>query len=184
VRTTGEPAGAETELVRRLAGELKATPEWIWGGEQRHFEALERFELDLVVGGITDDTPWRDRIGMTGEFIKDRLTVGFPAATPPSNLKGLRVQVKSGEVAAAFLRKKGAVPIPVGELKSSEGPAAAPDWHLEAIGLTPTNEDFQKRKHIWGAPPGENAWIKRIEEFFDSQRGEVKGLLQREIRGR
>src|SRR5215213_6559465 len=47
IRTGGEPAGAEVELARRFAAELGATPEWFWGGEQKHLEALERFELDL-----------------------------------------------------------------------------------------------------------------------------------------
>jgi polar amino acid transport system substrate-binding protein len=53
IRTTGEPTGAEVELVRRFASELGATPEWYWGGEQQHMEALERFELEMVVGGLT-----------------------------------------------------------------------------------------------------------------------------------
>src|SRR5437870_4121058 len=66
VRTESEPAGAEVELVRRFAAELNATPEWHWGGEQRHMEALERFELDLVVGSVTDQTPWSKYVGLTG----------------------------------------------------------------------------------------------------------------------
>ena len=32
VRTAGEPAGAEVELVRRFAGRLGAQPQWFWGG--------------------------------------------------------------------------------------------------------------------------------------------------------
>jgi polar amino acid transport system substrate-binding protein len=184
VRTSGEPGGAEAELVRRMAAQLKATPEWVWGGEQQHFEALERFELDLVVGGLTDDTPWRNRVGLTGEYFKDRLTLGFPTSTPPSNLNSLRVQVKSGDAIASYLKKKNAVPISVGKMNPEDGAAAGPDWQLEALGFTPTNENFQTRKHVWGVPPGENAWLKRIEEFFDGQRSEIKGLLQKEVRGR
>src|SRR5689334_14967441 len=62
IRTDGEPAGAEVELVRRLARELDATPEWYWGNEQAQMEALKEFELDLVCGGLTDKTPWTKEI--------------------------------------------------------------------------------------------------------------------------
>jgi polar amino acid transport system substrate-binding protein len=68
VRTAGEPAGAEVELVRRFASELGATPEWYWGGEEQHLEALERFELDLVVVGLTDKTPWAQTVGLTRPY--------------------------------------------------------------------------------------------------------------------
>src|SRR3954463_13133167 len=52
VRTSGEPAGAEVELVRRLASELSATPEWHWGTENQHMQALKGFDLDLLVCGL------------------------------------------------------------------------------------------------------------------------------------
>src|SRR6476620_7058042 len=71
VRTAGEPAGVEPELVRRLAAELGATPEWHWGGEEQ-LEALEHYHLDLLVGGITKNTPWKNRIGLAGPYHEDR----------------------------------------------------------------------------------------------------------------
>src|SRR4051812_23710893 len=52
VRAASEPSGAEVQLIRDFADSLGATPDWFWGGEQEHFEALERFELDLVIGGL------------------------------------------------------------------------------------------------------------------------------------
>src|SRR4051812_2484546 len=63
IRTEGEPKGVEVELVRRFAAELGAKPEWHWGAEQKHMRAMEKFELDLVIGGLLDDTPWSDSIG-------------------------------------------------------------------------------------------------------------------------
>src|SRR5919199_5046023 len=76
VRTEGEPAGAEVALVRQFASELNASPEWYWGGEQQHMEALERFELDLVAGGLTDDTPWSKYVGLTSPYYENRIAVG------------------------------------------------------------------------------------------------------------
>ena len=40
IGTNGEPAGAEVEIIRRFANEPGAKPEWHWGSEQEHMEAL------------------------------------------------------------------------------------------------------------------------------------------------
>src|SRR4051812_7164279 len=69
IRRDGQPTGAEVELVKRLAAEVGTTPEWHWGGEQEQMEALEHFELDLLVGGITRDTEWRKKVGLTSAYL-------------------------------------------------------------------------------------------------------------------
>lgn len=179
VRTEGEPAGAEVELARRFASQLGATPEWYWGGEQQHMEALEHFELDLVIGGLTDQTPWQKRVGLTAPYFEDRITVGVPGSTqPPKDLKGLSVAARRGEMTLAYLRKEGATPVAVDDLSQTGGPVAGPDWKLEQLGLSATGIELHKEKHIMAIPPGENGWLKRLEEFLYGQRSEVKRLLQ------
>jgi polar amino acid transport system substrate-binding protein len=82
-------------------------------------------------------------------------------------------------VAAAYV-KKDAVPVEVADIRDASEPAALPDWRLEQLGLRPVGDELQSRKHVWAVPPGENGWIRWLEEFFDRQRGEVKGRLQKE----
>ncbi|WP_139415427.1 transporter substrate-binding domain-containing protein [Agromyces laixinhei] len=60
-----EPSGIEPRLVQRFADELNAEVEWTEGGESTLVSALERGELDIVIGGILDDTPWVDQAAMT-----------------------------------------------------------------------------------------------------------------------
>jgi polar amino acid transport system substrate-binding protein len=181
VRTAGEPAGVEVELVRRFAAELNATPEWHWGGEQRHMEALERFELDLVVGGVTKSTPWSKYVGLTGPYFEETYAVGFPAtAAPPKELKGVSVAVREGDPVAYYLAKEDAVPVRVADLKGAGGPAAAATWELEGLGLVPSDRELHAEKHVMAVAPGENGFLKRLEEFLSRQRPEVKGLLQKE----
>lgn len=82
----GEPTGAEVTLVRELAAELGATPEFHPGGETELFERLEKFELDLVVGGITDATPYAKHVGLTLHHTKREeagTTRSYVFATPP-----------------------------------------------------------------------------------------------------
>jgi len=103
VRTNGEPAGAEVELVRRFAAELGTTPEWHWGGEQQQMEALEHYQLDLLIGGFTSKTPWSKYVGLTSPYTE---------------------------------------------------------------------------KQVMATPPGENAFIKRLDEFLSGHRAEVENLLR------
>jgi polar amino acid transport system substrate-binding protein len=103
IRDGEEPRGIEGDLVRKLAEELGAKPEWRWGGEQAHMEALERFELDLVIGGITKQTPWKKAVGLTDSFYQ---------------------------------------------------------------------------KHVWVTAPGENAWIKMLDEFLSPRREEIAKAVE------
>jgi polar amino acid transport system substrate-binding protein len=183
VRTAGEPAGAEVELVREFARELGATPEWHWGGEQRHMEALEHYQLDLLVGGLTNDTPWSKYVGLTSPYFESRIVVGVPASAPTlKSVKGVRVATKSG--VAGYLESKGAVVLPVDDLSRAGGVVAAPEWQLEQMGLTRTEVELHAEKHVMAAPPGENGFIKRLDDFLYRRRADVKGLLQQGGAGR
>jgi polar amino acid transport system substrate-binding protein len=93
----GQPGGIEGDLVRKLAQELGARPDWHWAGEQG-LEQLERFQLDLVLGGMTEQTPWKKTVGLTDSYFE---------------------------------------------------------------------------KHVWATAPGENGWIKLLDEFLSRQRAEI-----------
>jgi membrane-bound lytic murein transglycosylase MltF len=62
------PGGTEAELVRQFAQTLHARIEWHNDTEQNLFERLEKNEIHLVIAGLTDETPWKDKIGMTRPY--------------------------------------------------------------------------------------------------------------------
>jgi len=181
VRTAGEPAGAEVELARRFAARFGARPQWFWGGEQQHMEALRRFELDLVVGGLDDRTPRAKTVGLTRPYFDERVAIGVPPSAPwPTRLAHVTIATEAGDETAGYLRKKDAEPQRVASLKGASGPVAAPDWRLERLGFVPPNLELLTRKHVMATPPGENGWLKLLGDFLYEQRGEIRGLLQRE----
>lgn len=65
VEPSGDPEGREPELLREFAAELDAELDWRVDSEEALVGALERGELDVVVGGFTDATPWTERVAMT-----------------------------------------------------------------------------------------------------------------------
>jgi polar amino acid transport system substrate-binding protein len=82
IQAGDEPNGTEVELIRRIAEELGAGIEWEPGGEMDLMIKLERREVDLVIGGLTSETPWKDRVGLTRPHT--RTSQGdFVLATPP-----------------------------------------------------------------------------------------------------
>jgi polar amino acid transport system substrate-binding protein len=72
--------GVEPTLVADLARELHARPEWRRGSESELLQALHERKLDIVVGGLTADSPWKRKVAFThpyegGEHAKHVLAV-------------------------------------------------------------------------------------------------------------
>ncbi len=61
----GTVTGPLAELVEEFAHRHDADVDWTTGSEESLVTALEERRLDIVVGGITADTPWVDRVGAT-----------------------------------------------------------------------------------------------------------------------
>lgn len=64
------PTGIEPAVVEEFARQLGADVRWYRGSETEVLTALEEFELDLVIGGLTDDTLWSDRVGLTQPYVE------------------------------------------------------------------------------------------------------------------
>jgi polar amino acid transport system substrate-binding protein len=68
----GEASGTEVDLVREFAGTLQAQVEWVVGGEQALIAALERGELQLVIGGFNSETPWTEKAAITKPYAETK----------------------------------------------------------------------------------------------------------------
>src|SRR5215204_4966044 len=181
----GRPGGVEVELVERFASELGARVEWVEGSEADLVAALELRELDLVVGGLTADTPWQAKAAITRSYATTRVVVAVPASQPlPGDLAGLRVAVQVGSDAAGILEDKtDAVPVRVPDVTQVKGSAVAVDeWLLDNLGLRDTGVHLSKAKHVMVTPLGENAFLVRLERFLIAHQAEVPALLDEAAR--
>ena len=169
--STSEPHGVEADLVREFAATLNARVTWTEGNLQDLQETLEHYELDLLVGGLDKRASSSTHVGFTRPYLKERLTLGHLSGLPaPSSLEGVEIAVEPHTLLAALVRKEGANPVP---FESSGGDVpqwlAASEWQLKARGYVPTEHVFRTREHVWAVPPGENAWLARIEGFLNSR---------------
>jgi polar amino acid transport system substrate-binding protein len=182
----GRPGGVEVELVERFARELGARVEWVDGSEADLIGALEVRELDLVVGGLTADTPWQRKAAITRSYATTRVVVAVPASQPPpDDIAGVRVAVEAGTDAAGILEEKtDAIPVRVPDVTQVKGSAVAIDeWLLADLDLRDTGVHLIKTKHVMATPLGENAFLVRLERFLIAHQGEVPALLDAEARG-
>jgi polar amino acid transport system substrate-binding protein len=182
IRTESEPAGAEAALIRDFATELGATPEWHWGGEEKLLTALKSAELDIVIGGLTISTPWTNRVGLTSEFYKENFDVGVPAAGDKlSGIRGVEVAVGRDRRLAGLVQDKGGVPVETPPAAAvNKQPLAGATWKLQALGLQASGVDLHTDRHVVAVPPGENHFIKRLDEFFSKRREQIPALLQQQ----
>lgn len=61
-------SGSEVDLVEGYAADRAAGVEWVQAGEEDLMNRLEHGELDMVIGGLTDKTPWTTRAGLTRPY--------------------------------------------------------------------------------------------------------------------
>ena len=59
------PTGTEVDLVRQYAETVSAHVTWTPGGEEDLVKQLKNGHLDLVIGGLTKDSPWDTEVGIT-----------------------------------------------------------------------------------------------------------------------
>ena len=65
----GRRSGVEVRLIEEFAAEWNAELEWHDGGEEALIGELHRGELDVVVGGLTEKTPWVDQAALTRPYV-------------------------------------------------------------------------------------------------------------------
>jgi len=63
-------SGPLVDLVQDFSATIHTEPEWTIASEETLVGLLEDGELDLLIGGFTDKSPWTDRAGMTRGYQK------------------------------------------------------------------------------------------------------------------
>ncbi len=62
------PSGREVQLVQQYATTLDAEVAWTADGEEELVDQLEHGQLDMMIGGLTDRTPWKKKVGLTRPY--------------------------------------------------------------------------------------------------------------------
>lgn len=168
--SSGEPGGVEAALITAFADELSLAVEWHWGSADSLFMALANYQLDIVVGGITDINPWQAEVAFTVPYYTSRALVGVPPSDPLiSDLDGMKVMVRQGSALVALVEDQGGIVVSMKTLAGADGPLAAEEWEIRGLGFQPTSIQLTNYNHVMAVPRGENALIMRLEKFLLQQ---------------
>jgi polar amino acid transport system substrate-binding protein len=83
----GERSGVEVRLIEEFAAERDADVDWQDGGEESLIGQLHRGELDVVVGGLTEKTPWSSHAALTRPYV----VVTGPEGSPEPHVMAARM---------------------------------------------------------------------------------------------
>lgn len=64
----GDVSGSLAELIEGLAATRHAHIVWTIGSEEQLVDRLEDGQLDLAIGGMTDSSPWSERVALTRPY--------------------------------------------------------------------------------------------------------------------
>lgn len=141
--------------------------EWHWGSGEVLFETLSHYELDVVIGGVTESNPWRQHVAFTVPYYSTHLVVGVPLSAPElTDVTDVIIAVQPESGLQALLQERGALVITQEDLAAVNGPVAAEEWRIVGLGLRPSEFRLRTVHHVMAAPSGENAWFMRLEDFL------------------
>jgi polar amino acid transport system substrate-binding protein len=78
-----EVTGIEPLLVADLARQLNSKIKPVYGSESLLLKSLHRGELDIVVGGFTEGSPWKREVAFTKPYHEDSHKEKHVIALPP-----------------------------------------------------------------------------------------------------
>ncbi|MEZ4869177.1 MAG: transporter substrate-binding domain-containing protein [Caldilineaceae bacterium] len=177
----GQPGGVEGTLITAFADDLGVDVDWHWGGSEELFEALTHYELDVVIGGVTASNPWKQELGFTIPYYTSHVIVGLPPTGPMlTDVHNVTVAMRPMSGLEDSLEDRGAVPVSREDLAQSDGPIAAEAWEVTNLGFRPTEIRLRTIKHVIAVPPGENAWLMRLENFLlqPTSESQITNLLR------
>jgi ABC-type amino acid transport substrate-binding protein len=103
--SSGPVTGSEVTLLEEFAESRDAEIDWVEGSEGVLADALREGDIDVAIGGFTDDTPWTEKAAVSAAYREVRNDRGvMEKHVVLSRLGENRLLVELEE----FLRKNGA----------------------------------------------------------------------------
>lgn len=91
----GERSGVEVRLVEGFAADIAADIEWHDGGEEALMERLHAGGLDVVIGGLTQRSPWSSQAALTRPYV----VVTSPTGSDEPHVMAVRLGENALQVA-------------------------------------------------------------------------------------
>jgi ABC-type amino acid transport substrate-binding protein len=166
----GWSSGSPSRSTRRSSGSR--------GRRRRFFSALKVRELDLVIAGLTAETPWSSEASITHPYLTTAALVAVPDdRDEPEDIAELEVGVEANTEIAGLLRKTDAQVVEVDDIEDYDGPVAIDNFLTDDLDVVDTGVRLGESDHVFAVPMGENDWMTAVERFLLERPGEIEDLL-------
>ncbi len=171
----GDPTGVEADLIRAFAEAEDLEIEWLQRDEETLMHALEAGDLHIVAAGLTKKTPWKKHVSLSEPVSACKSYIGVPVSGVPTlsdaDIKDLTVRVERATEFPKLVEKRGASVERVNDLTDGTAPAAAEEYRLAELGLTPVGDKLSKTTHVLAIPHGENALYAALTRSLPANPG-------------
>ncbi len=165
----GRPQGLEVDLVEQLAKSLNASVEWAEPRGDELFQALKEHRLDLVVGGITERSPWKDHVAFTRPYLRHRPVA--VSVLPLTSIRNQRVAVDEGTAEMEEVRRRGGITVSRRTQPIAAAIEVKPAWQVNRGEHVVAALD--EIRQVFAVPNGENAWLVHVDRFVRANSGDV-----------
>lgn len=170
----GRPQGLEAALVEQLAKSLGATVEWAEPRGDELFQALKEYRLDLVVGGVTERSPWKDHVAFTRPYLRHRAAA--VSQLPLTSIRNQRVAVDDGTPELDEVRQLGGIPVSRRTQPIAAAIEVKPAWQISPDEHVVAR--LEENLQVFAVPSGENAWLVHVDRFLRANNGDVLSKLR------
>jgi polar amino acid transport system substrate-binding protein len=170
----GRPQGLEAALAEQLAKSLGATVEWAEPRGDELFQALKEYRLDLVVGGITEHSPWKDHVAFTRPYLRHRAAA--VSQLPLTSIRNQRVAVDEGTPELDEVRQLGGIPVSRRTQPIAAAIEVKPAWQVAPGEHVVAS--LEENRQVFAVPSGENAWLVHVDSFLQGNSGDLMRKLR------
>ena len=165
----GRPQGLEAALVEQLAHSLSATVEWAEPRGDELFQALKEHRIDLVVGGITERSPWKDHVAFTRPYLRHRAVA--VSVLPLTSIRNQRVGVDDGTAEMDEVRRRGGIAVSRKVQPLAAAIEVKPAWEVDRGDHVVA--ELEESRQVFAVPSGENAWLIHVDSFLRANSRDV-----------
>lgn len=171
VHVEGEKVtGVEADIAEGFAKKINTEIKWVIGSESELMLLLEAYELHMVIGGFTRESPWTQQVGITNPYTEEKIVVGAPGGILiPDDIEGQEVGVRKSYVIAAYVKRNKGEPVMLDSLTFREysGLVAGYENSLKRLNFNIADWVLTTEEHVIAIPRGENHFLVTFERYLN-----------------
>lgn len=159
-------SGIEVEIISQFAASIKVYPVWKPLSEQMAVIALKKHQVDLIIGGLTDQDPWQKYFTMTRPYFTAEYYIGLPKDHAAIRLpKNQNIAVKTNSFLIPYIMEKDFKVLESADPFTTQLPVAAEKNYLIYKAFKAYIK-LCRFSHVIVVPLGENYLLKKLESFL------------------